>query len=80
MVEKSSYKSAQKLFFYIGIVIYGPATALSSLTDLSEDAAILMIGLIATFYTVINIKKFYGKFFFLGFDFAFLFKKRQLVA
>lgn len=36
----------------MGIVIFGPATALSSLTDFSTEISILLIGLIATFYTV----------------------------
>ena len=35
-----------------GIVIYGPATALSLLTPLSTEVSVLMIGIIATFYTV----------------------------
>ena len=38
----------------MGIVIYGPATALSSLTEISTSWCILIIGVIATFYTTIG--------------------------
>ncbi len=40
------------LYLIKGIVIYGPATALSLLTPLSTEVSVLMIGIIATFYTV----------------------------
>jgi Na+/proline symporter len=43
-----------RTFIAMGIVIYGPATALSSLTDLSTEISILIIGVIATFYTTIG--------------------------
>jgi hypothetical protein len=46
------YKLSKNSLFQTGIVIYGPATALSSLTDLSTEVSIGLIGVIATFYTV----------------------------
>ena len=43
-----------RTFIAMGIVIYGPATALNSLTDISTEWSILIIGVIATFYTTIG--------------------------
>jgi len=54
-----------KQYIFIGIVIYGPATALSSLTDLSTEVSIALIGIIATFYTVCYIVRLFADIFLL---------------
>lgn len=42
------------LMFFMGIVLYGPALAISSVTDFSLWTTIITIGIICTFYTTIG--------------------------
>jgi Na+/proline symporter len=42
-------------FLSMAILIFGPAASLSVFTDLSVEASIPLIGVIATFYTAIGL-------------------------
>lgn len=41
-------------FIYMSFVIYAPALAISSITDLSLDVSILIMGLVCTFYSTLG--------------------------
>lgn len=48
------FVECSNIFIYMGIVIYAPALALSTMTGLSPTGSILALGLVCTFYTTIG--------------------------
>jgi len=49
-----SFLYALKMVMYLGVVLYGPAVALSSVTPLSIDASILACGAVCALYTSVG--------------------------